>query len=234
MSDFFVLTFLVSLVCLVVFLIKPKFRTKKYIIGAVLGIVISFFLVGVTNSSTTQVAEKRTEEQLATAEKKVKEEQQAKEKAEAEKKTAEKELAKVQAEAEKKNNEEQQAKEKAETEKKAKEEQLAKEQAEAEKKAKEEQLAKEKAETEKKAKEEQLAQEQAEAQRKTAEEQLAREQVAATQAQQTERTVYIAPDSGTKYHYSSTCRGLKRANSIQSLSLSEAIAQNYTLCGFED
>jgi len=170
MSDFFVLTFLVSLVCLVVFLIKPKFRTKKYIIGAVLGIVISFFLVGVTNSSTTQVAEKRTEEQLATAEKKVKEEQQAKEKAE----------------------------------------------------------------TEKKAKEEQLAQEQAEAQRKTAEEQLAREQVAATQAQQTERTVYIAPDSGTKYHYSSTCRGLKRANSIQSLSLSEAIAQNYTLCGFED
>lgn len=48
------------------------------------------------------------------------------------------------------------------------------------------------------------------------------------------RTVYVAPDSGKKYHYDQGCRGLKSANSIVSLTEQEAIAQGYTLCGWED
>ena len=179
MLDFFVLTFLVSIICLIVFLIKPKFRTKKFLLGAVVGILISFVLIGISGSS----------EQKAEIERKAKEEQVAKEKAE----------------------------------QKAKAEQEAKEKAEAEQKAKEEQVAREKAEAEQKAKEEQAVREKAEANR-----------AAEASNQQTERTVYIAPNSGTKYHYSSTCRGLKRANSVSSISLSEATAQGYTLCGFED
>lgn len=47
------------------------------------------------------------------------------------------------------------------------------------------------------------------------------------------RTVYIAPQSGTKYHYSAGCRGLSNANSIQEMSLSEAESQGYELCGWE-
>ena len=211
MLDFFVLTFLVSIICLIVFLIKPKFRTKKFLLGAVVGILISFVLIGISGSS----------EQKAEIERKAKEEQVAKEKAE-QKAKAEQE-AKEKAEAEQKAKEEQEAKEKAEAEQKAKAEQEAKEKAEAEQKAKEEQVAREKAEAEQKAKEEQAVREKAEANR-----------AAEASNQQTERTVYIAPNSGTKYHYSSTCRGLKRANSVSSISLSEATAQGYTLCGFED
>ncbi len=48
------------------------------------------------------------------------------------------------------------------------------------------------------------------------------------------RIVYIAPDSGTKYHYSSSCRGLSNANSIVEMTESEAQAQGYGLCGWED
>ena len=147
MSNFFVLTFLSSIVCLIVFLIRPKFRTKKFILGAILGIFISFVLVGVTVSS----------EKKAETERKAKEEQVAKEKAEAEKKEKEEQEAKEKAEAEKKAKEEQEAKEKAEAEKKAKEEQEAKEKAEAEQRAKEEQLAREQAEAEQRAREEQEA-----------------------------------------------------------------------------
>lgn len=51
MSNFFVLTFLSSIVCLIVSFIRPKFRTKKFILGAILGIFISLILVGVTVSS---------------------------------------------------------------------------------------------------------------------------------------------------------------------------------------
>ena len=115
MSNFFVLTFLSSIVCLIVSFIRPKFRTKKFILGAILGIFISLILVGVTVSS----------EKKAETERKAKEEQVAKEKAEAKKKA----------------KEEQEAKEKAEAEKRAKEEQLAREQAEAEQRAREEQEA---------------------------------------------------------------------------------------------
>ena len=131
MSNFFVLTFLSSIVCLIVSFIRPKFRTKKFILGAILGIFISLILVGVTVSS----------EKKAETERKAKEEQVAKEKAEAKKKAKEEQEAKEKAEAEKKAKEEQEAKEKADAEKRAKEEQLAREQAEAEQRAREEQEA---------------------------------------------------------------------------------------------
>lgn len=49
----------------------------------------------------------------------------------------------------------------------------------------------------------------------------------------TERTVYIAPNSGRKYHYDRNCRGLSRAKSISSMTESQAKAQGYTLCGWE-
>lgn len=72
---------------------------------------------------------------------------------------------------------------------------------------------------------EQLAQEQAEAERLAAEQQA---------VQVSEQTVYVAPQSGTKYHFSSTCRGLKQASSVVEMSLTEAQNQGYTLCGWED
>jgi len=115
---------LISIICFIVFLIKAKFRTKKFLLRAIIGIVVSFVLIGVT----------MTPEERAEAKQRAKEEQQAE----------------------------------------------------------------------------------------------------VTNQQQVERTVYVAPDSGTKFHYSNTCRGLKRANSIVSMSISEATAQGYELCGFED
>ncbi|MFC6171852.1 toxin Cry1Ac domain D-VI-related protein [Loigolactobacillus jiayinensis] len=51
---------------------------------------------------------------------------------------------------------------------------------------------------------------------------------------QTQQTVWIAPTSGTKYHFDPSCRGLRNANgNIQSMSLSDAVARGYTKCGFE-
>ena len=54
-----------------------------------------------------------------------------------------------------------------------------------------------------------------------------------TQVDNVEQVVYIAPQSGTKYHFSAGCRGLNRANSIQEMSLTEAQNQGYDLCGWE-
>lgn len=79
-------------------------------------------------------------------------------------------------------------------------------------------------------------------------ERVAAEQAAAQQAAQqpvavqtpappvnnVEKVVYIAPYSGTKYHYNPNCRGLSNANSIQEISLSEAQSLGYGLCGWED
>lgn len=45
--------------------------------------------------------------------------------------------------------------------------------------------------------------------------------------------VYIAPYSGQRYHFSSKCKGLESANSIEELGLQEAKDQGYTICGFE-
>lgn len=72
---------------------------------------------------------------------------------------------------------------------------------------------------------------QAEADRVAAEQAAAQVAVA---AQPVEQTVYIAPDSGTKYHFHSGCRGLSNANSIVEMTLSQAQIQGYTLCGWED
>lgn len=123
------------------------------------------------------------------------------------------------------------------------EERLAAEKAEEEKK----QAAEEAAEEERKiaaAEEAEEAQKQAEAQTQQKSQQQAPQNsspsppkeeapVEATQSDQVETTVYIAPQSGTKYHYSANCRGLNNANSIQEMSLSDAESQGYELCGFE-
>ena len=108
------------------------------------------------------------------------------------------------------------------------EEIAAKEAEEAEK----ERIAAEKAEQERIAAEEARVQaEQAEAARVAEENRLAEE---AANQQAVVQTVYIAPDSGTKYHFDQSCRGLSQANSISSMSLSDAQAQRYDLCGWED
>lgn len=46
--------------------------------------------------------------------------------------------------------------------------------------------------------------------------------------------VYIAPNSGTKYHFHAGCRGLNNANSVAEITLTDAQNQGYTLCGWED
>lgn len=46
--------------------------------------------------------------------------------------------------------------------------------------------------------------------------------------------VWIAPNSGKKYHYDQNCRGLRRANgNITQITEQQAKDQGYTLCGFE-
>ena len=46
--------------------------------------------------------------------------------------------------------------------------------------------------------------------------------------------VYIAPNSGTKYHFHAGCRRLNNANSVAEITLTDAQNQGYTLCGWED
>lgn len=79
---------------------------------------------------------------------------------------------------------------------------------------------------------ERIAAEQAETERKRLAEQAAIEEKAnkAPVAQ----TVYVAPQSGTKYHFNQSCRGLNNANSVSSLTLSATQSQGYGLCGWED
>ena len=49
------------------------------------------------------------------------------------------------------------------------------------------------------------------------------------------RKVYIAPNSGRRYHFDPNCRGLRRAHgNITKISLKRAINQGYTLCKWED
>lgn len=56
----------------------------------------------------------------------------------------------------------------------------------------------------------------------------------AASAQQVEQMVTIASNSGKKYHLDPNCRGLSRANSTITMPLSQAQAEGYTLCGWED
>lgn len=55
-----------------------------------------------------------------------------------------------------------------------------------------------------------------------------------TEAEPTEQMVYVAPYSGTKYHYSPNCRGLSNANDKVEMTLTDAQNQGYSLCGWED
>ncbi|XEO93398.1 hypothetical protein ACBP45_07280 [Latilactobacillus sakei] len=55
-----------------------------------------------------------------------------------------------------------------------------------------------------------------------------------TTANQAEQMVTVAPNAGKKYHLDANCRGLKRATSTTTMTLAEAQAQGYTLCGWED
>lgn len=53
---------------------------------------------------------------------------------------------------------------------------------------------------------------------------------------QTEKEVYIC-DSPTalKYHYKSDCKGLEKCtHEVKKISLTEAKALKYTVCGYED
>ncbi len=76
------------------------------------------------------------------------------------------------------------------------------------------------------AKQQEEAARQAEADKQAAAEKAAAEEVG--------QTVYVAPQSGTKYHYDPNCRGLNNANSTVAMDINDAIAQGYTLCGWED
>lgn len=112
--------------------------------------------------------------------------------------------------------------------KKKQQEKIAAQQA-VEKKEQEEQARKKAAEEQ--AKKEQEQQEAA-AQKEAEEQEQAQEDTQAND--QTERTVYIAPQSGSKYHFDPNCRGLNNANSVVSMDIDDAKAQGYTLCGWED
>lgn len=47
-----------------------------------------------------------------------------------------------------------------------------------------------------------------------------------------QQTVYVTA-SGNKYHFDRNCRGLRRANSVSSMTLAEARGRGYTKCAFE-
>lgn len=86
-------------------------------------------------------------------------------------------------------------------------------------------------------KEAQEAARKAEEEKKKAEEaaRLEQQRLAEQQAaqQQNQQMVWIAPQSGRRYHFDATCRGLRRANSTVQMTLQEAQAQGYTHCGYE-
>ncbi len=55
---------------------------------------------------------------------------------------------------------------------------------------------------------------------------------ATTNGQGDNRTVYVTP-SGSRYHFDPHCRGLRSAKSVETMTLSQAQADGYTLCKFE-
>lgn len=113
-------------------------------------------------------------------------------------------------------------------------------------KAEEERIAAEKAEQERVAKEKEAEEQRIAAEKEAQAERKAKEEAAASEEKKQEsvqptppadnvsKVVYIAPQSGTKYHHSSSCRGLNNANSIQEIGIQDAKNQGYTLCGWED
>lgn len=57
-------------------------------------------------------------------------------------------------------------------------------------------------------------------------------QAAAPQNTNDQQLVYITA-TGSKYHFNRNCRGLRNANSVSTMNLSDATAQGLTKCGFE-
>lgn len=57
-------------------------------------------------------------------------------------------------------------------------------------------------------------------------------QAAVPQNTNDQQLVYITA-TGSKYHFNRGCRGLRNANSVSTMSLSDATAQGLTKCGFE-
>lgn len=118
----------------------------------------------------------------------------------------------------------------------AEEERVAAEKAEAERVerdrvAAEEQKAKDaKVAAEKKAEQARVAAEQKAAETKRAEAERAAAQPATSNEQG--ETVYITA-TGSKYHYDQNCRGLNNSNGETAVTIDEAEAQGFTLCGFE-
>ncbi|MGG5329388.1 hypothetical protein [Enterococcus sp. AZ163] len=213
---------------MILFLIKKDNRkAKKAIVTAAVAFAVTiagFAMLPASENSATK-------EQIAAVDKSTKEtsdsstsESTSQTTKESKKTTASSSKAKLEAEkqAEAKRKEEQ--KKIAEEQRKAEEAQKIEEQqkAEAERVALEQQQAREAAQ---KAEQERIAQEAAAAQQQAA---LAAQQQAEAEAQQAAaqaqaqpqvQTVFIAPQSGTKYHSNSGCRGLSNANSVEEVSL---------------
>lgn len=55
---------------------------------------------------------------------------------------------------------------------------------------------------------------------------------APSQGNNDQTTVYVTPN-GTKYHLNRNCRALARSKTVDSMTQGQAIADGYTLCGFE-
>lgn len=53
-----------------------------------------------------------------------------------------------------------------------------------------------------------------------------------TQTDNNQQTVYVTA-TGNKYHFDRGCRGLRRANSVSTMTLAEAESSGYTKCAFE-
>ncbi|BDR58705.1 hypothetical protein [Xylocopilactobacillus apicola] len=112
----------------------------------------------------------------------------------------------------------------------------------AEEKEKQEAAAKEeqKKQQEEEEKQKQLAAEQ-QAQKEQEQQRAAAQASAQSQQAQNEQKkedpqgamVWIAPTSGKRYHFDPNCRGLNRAKSTTQMTKDNAVAQGYTLCGFE-
>ena len=56
---------------------------------------------------------------------------------------------------------------------------------------------------------------------------------ATNEADMKNQSVYIAPLSGSKYHFDKDCRGLRKAASIEMMTQKAAIDSGYDLCGYE-
>ncbi|MGX4687583.1 hypothetical protein JNUCC83_12125 [Vagococcus sp. JNUCC 83] len=117
MNILFVFIFLGVFISFIICLIRPKYRSKKYLLGSLITLIVSFILFGITTPETVMTS-KETKEKQEKLEKKS-DERKVKEQEAREKKVAE-EKAKQEKEArEKREIEEQQARERSAREEQA-------------------------------------------------------------------------------------------------------------------